>query len=103
MIVAIGSTRGPKVEAVRHALSILKERFPGFFRDELRLIARTVPSGDCIYSPFKRLSSWKALKHAPKDSTRFSPKRELSPSWLSGSKEDCEVNILRASRSRWSR
>ncbi len=45
MIVAIGSTRGPKVEAVRHALSILKERFPGFFRDELRLIARTVPSG----------------------------------------------------------
>ncbi len=45
MIVAIGSTRGPKVEAVRHALSILKERFPGFFRDELRLIARAVPSG----------------------------------------------------------
>ncbi len=45
MIVAIGSTRGPKVEAVRRALSILKERFPGFFRDELRLIARAVPSG----------------------------------------------------------
>ncbi len=45
MIVAIGSTRGPKVEAVRRALSILKERFPGLFRDELRLIARAVPSG----------------------------------------------------------
>ena len=45
MIVALGSTRGPKVEAVRGALSILKERFPGLFRDELRLIARSVPSG----------------------------------------------------------
>ena len=45
MIVAIGSTRGPKVEAVRRALSILKERFPGFLRDDLRLIARTVSSG----------------------------------------------------------
>ena len=45
MIVAVGSTRGPKVEAVRRALSTLKERFPGFFRDELRLIARAVPSG----------------------------------------------------------
>ena len=45
MIVAVGSTRGPKVEAVRRALSILKERFPGFFRDELRLIARAVSSG----------------------------------------------------------
>ena len=45
MIVAIGSTRGPKVEAVRRALATLKERFPGFFRDDLRLIARAVPSG----------------------------------------------------------
>ena len=45
MIVAIGSTRGPKVEAARRALSILKERFPGFLGDGLRLIARTVPSG----------------------------------------------------------
>ena len=45
LIVAIGSTRGPKVEAVRRALAILKERFPGFLSDDLRLIARTVPSG----------------------------------------------------------
>ena len=45
MIVAVGSTRGPKVEAVRRALSILRERFPGFLSDELRLIARAVPSG----------------------------------------------------------
>lgn len=45
MIVAIGSTRGPKVEAVRRALTILKERFPGFLGSDLRLIARSVPSG----------------------------------------------------------
>jgi inosine/xanthosine triphosphatase len=45
LIVAIGSTRGPKVEAVRRTLSTLKERFPGFVRDDLRLIARAVPSG----------------------------------------------------------
>jgi non-canonical (house-cleaning) NTP pyrophosphatase len=45
LIVAIGSTRGPKVEAVRRALTILKERFPGFFREDLRLIARAVRSG----------------------------------------------------------
>lgn len=45
MIVAIGSTRGPKIEAVRRTLSILKERLPGFLRDDLRLIARAVPSG----------------------------------------------------------
>lgn len=45
MIVAIGSTRGPKVEAARRALAIVKEKFPGFFRGGLRLIARSVPSG----------------------------------------------------------
>ena len=45
MIVAVGSTRGPKVEAVRRALAILKERFPGFLGDDLRMIARAVPSG----------------------------------------------------------
>jgi non-canonical (house-cleaning) NTP pyrophosphatase len=45
LIVAVGSTRGPKVEAVRRALAILKERFPGFLGDDLRLIARAVPSG----------------------------------------------------------
>ena len=45
LIVAIGSTRGPKVEAVRRALAILKERFPGFLSSDLRLIARSVPSG----------------------------------------------------------
>lgn len=45
LIVAVGSTRGPKVEAARRALAILKEKFPGFFRGGLRLIARSVPSG----------------------------------------------------------
>ncbi|MFQ5790992.1 MAG: DUF84 family protein [Acidobacteriota bacterium] len=45
MIVGVGSTRGPKVEALRRALTILKEKFPGFVQAELRLIARAVPSG----------------------------------------------------------
>jgi len=45
LIVAVGSTRGPKVEAVRRALAILKERLPGFVGDDLRMIARSVPSG----------------------------------------------------------
>lgn len=45
MIVAIGSTRGPKVEAVRRTLSILRKSFPGFLRGDLRMVARAVPSG----------------------------------------------------------
>lgn len=45
MIVAVGSTRGPKVVAVRRALGFLRKRFPRFLPGEIQLIARSVPSG----------------------------------------------------------
>ncbi len=45
MIVAVGSTRGPKVEAVRRALAILRKRFPHFLPGAVQLIARSMPSG----------------------------------------------------------
>ncbi len=44
-IVAIGTTRQPKVQAVESAIGQLRSRFPGFLAGELRLEPRQVASG----------------------------------------------------------
>lgn len=44
-LIAIGTTRTPKVRAVERALAELRERFPDFLPGEIRLEARSVPSG----------------------------------------------------------
>lgn len=44
-IVAVGTTRAPKVRAVERALSELRRRFPDFLPGELRLETRSVSSG----------------------------------------------------------
>lgn len=44
-IVAIGTTRRPKVQAVETVLSQLRSRFPTFLPGELKLEPRQVPSG----------------------------------------------------------
>ena len=44
-VVAIGTTRGPKLRAVERALRTVQERLPAFVVGELRLEARSVPSG----------------------------------------------------------
>ena len=41
----MGSTRGPKVEAVHSSLRVLRQKFPDFLRREPEVIARSVPSG----------------------------------------------------------
>jgi len=43
--VAVDSTRGPKVEAVRRAVELLRRRFPDFLGGEPEVLARAVPSG----------------------------------------------------------
>jgi inosine/xanthosine triphosphatase len=44
-VVALGTTRAPKVRAVRRALSEIRGRFPRFLAGEIRLEPRSVPSG----------------------------------------------------------
>lgn len=46
MIVAVGTTRGPKVKATERALRTLRERFPGFLDDGVAIEMRDVPSGE---------------------------------------------------------
>jgi inosine/xanthosine triphosphatase len=45
VVVAVGTTRDPKVKAVRHVLDELSRRFPEFLVPPIRLEARSVPSG----------------------------------------------------------
>jgi inosine/xanthosine triphosphatase len=44
-IIAVGTTRGPKIRAVERALSDLRERLPDFLPGGVRLETRSVPSG----------------------------------------------------------
>jgi inosine/xanthosine triphosphatase len=44
-LVAVGTTRAPKVRAVERALSELRRRFPEFLPGGIRLALRSVPSG----------------------------------------------------------
>ncbi len=44
-IVALGSTRRPKVDAVRTALRLLRDRLDDFPRAEPEIVTRSVPSG----------------------------------------------------------
>jgi inosine/xanthosine triphosphatase len=43
--IAVGSTRGPKVEAVRRALALIRDRFPHFLGGEPELLSCAVSSG----------------------------------------------------------
>lgn len=45
IVVAVGTTRGPKLRAVRHVLDELVERFPAFLAGPIRLEPRKVDSG----------------------------------------------------------
>ena len=45
MILAVGTTRDPKIRAVRRALDVLSQSFPDFLNQELQLVARSTPSG----------------------------------------------------------
>jgi non-canonical (house-cleaning) NTP pyrophosphatase len=44
-IIAIGTTRAPKIRAVERALGELRQRFPEFLPGEIRLESRSVSSG----------------------------------------------------------
>jgi inosine/xanthosine triphosphatase len=44
-LVAVGTTREPKLRAVRRVLGELRERFPEYLPGELRVEPRSVPSG----------------------------------------------------------
>ncbi len=44
-LIAIGTTRAPKIRAVARALAELRERFPDFLPGEIRLESRSVSSG----------------------------------------------------------
>jgi non-canonical (house-cleaning) NTP pyrophosphatase len=44
-VVAVGTTRGPKLRAVERVLLDLRGRFPAFLPGELRIEPRNVPSG----------------------------------------------------------
>ncbi len=45
MILAVGTTREPKVRAVRRSLEVLSQSFPDFLNKDLRFLARSTPSG----------------------------------------------------------
>ncbi len=45
MIVALGSTREPKIRAVRNALALIKESVPDFGDGRYQLVSRAAPSG----------------------------------------------------------
>ncbi len=45
MILAVGTTREPKIRAVRRSLDVLSQSFPDFLNQELQLVARSTPSG----------------------------------------------------------
>jgi non-canonical (house-cleaning) NTP pyrophosphatase len=45
LVIALGTTRAPKVRAVRRALFEIRDRFPRFLEGEIRLEPRSVPSG----------------------------------------------------------
>jgi non-canonical (house-cleaning) NTP pyrophosphatase len=45
MILAVGTTREPKVRAVRRSIEVLSQSFPNFLNQDLRLVARSTPSG----------------------------------------------------------
>ena len=45
MIVALGSTREPKIRAAQRALTLIKERIPAFLAGDYQLLSRAAPSG----------------------------------------------------------
>lgn len=44
-IIAVGTTRAPKLRAVHRVLSELRERFPDFLAEDFQVESRSVPSG----------------------------------------------------------
>jgi inosine/xanthosine triphosphatase len=45
MIVALGSTREPKIRAAYRALNLIRERVPAFLQEDYELVSRSAPSG----------------------------------------------------------